>query len=71
MVKQLIVKRRSLLARIRRTLARQGRVLITDRNSGDLAVIDQARQALVKTVPDLEEYGRSMGALRPFERLER
>jgi hypothetical protein len=67
--------RRWLLARagpqFRRSLAGQGRALITDRNSGHLAVIDTRKQTLVRDVVDLETYGRDLGALRPFEKLER
>ena len=60
-------RRRSLLARIRRSLVERDRVLITDRNSGSSGGNRYERQTLAREVPEPGRVrGESFdGTLRP------
>ena len=71
------VSRRALLARINRKLsaeqmqmrqARQGTRL--NQGVGDFYILDLSRNAVHDTYCNLEEWGKKLGAIAPFEVLE-
>jgi hypothetical protein len=66
------VNRRSLIARMQRALAKDGRRLRTDRRGRRTSylLIDSKRQTLIAADIDLEQLGRELGVLQPYERLE-
>jgi hypothetical protein len=65
------VNRRSLVARIQRALAKEGRQLRTDRRGRQtvFVVIDMKKFIVAENTVDLEELGHRLGALRPWEKL--
>jgi hypothetical protein len=65
------VNRRALIARLDRTLVKQGQELRIARRSGmsNFLVIDTGKQAIVDTDIDLESLARKIGAMAPWEKL--
>jgi hypothetical protein len=66
------ISRRALSQRIKRLLAKTGEALMVGRgqNAGSLYVVDGRGNFVVKGDLDIEDLGRELGALRPFERLD-
>lgn len=70
---QVPVTRRALFQRVNRALAKKGERLRTyraGRSLGKLFIVDVNRARIVREHCDLEEIGRELGALEPFERLD-
>jgi hypothetical protein len=67
----ILVKRRALISRLERALAKQDRELHADRSSNQLSfyVVDTKKQTVVQTDVDIESLAREIGALRPWETL--
>ncbi len=65
------VKRRALVARIQRALAKQQQELRTDRRDRQVRylIIDERRADITDLDVDLEELGRKLGVLKPWEKL--
>jgi hypothetical protein len=65
------VKRRALVARISRALAKQKRELRTDRSDRQLRylVIDEPQARIQDLDVSLEALGRELGVLKPWEKL--
>jgi hypothetical protein len=65
------INRRALVARVERTLAKQGRELHVDRRGNQLKLylVDTQKQAVVETDVDLEALAREIGAMKPWEQL--
>lgn len=70
------VSTRALIQRINRKLAAQGEILKVTRGDkamaelGQYFIVDIARNCMVRHDVDLEECGRKVEALAPWERLE-
>jgi hypothetical protein len=73
------VSKRALIQRINRQLAKEGQagqmVKATRGDSarkelGDYYAVDLGRNAVVSKQVDLEDLGRKLGVLQPYERLE-
>jgi hypothetical protein len=69
------VGRRALVARIRRALKAQGEDIRSARSEraridlGEYYVIDVSANTVMRKGVDLEEFGRSLDLLKPFETL--
>lgn len=65
------VKRRALVARIQRALAKQQQSLRTDRRDREVnyLIIDERQASIADLDVDLEELGRKLGVLKPWEKL--
>jgi hypothetical protein len=70
------VTSRALFQRISRTLAKKGERLIANRRVGPVPdignyyTVDVKKNSVARTHVDLEEIGRELGALKPWERLK-
>ena len=70
------VAKRALLARINRHLATKGQKLFAARSEriravvGDFYLIDTDKNLHIDDHIDLEEFGRELGVLQPWEKLE-
>lgn len=71
------VSERALVARIRRKLEKDGRVLKAGRRDsrwyaelGGWYIVDTAKNAVTSKHCDLEKLGRELGALKDFEEIE-
>ena len=66
------VTKRALIQRINRLLAKTGEALMIGRgrHAGSCYVVDVAGNFIVSGDRDIEDLGRELGALRPFERLD-
>lgn len=71
-----IITTGALIKRINRKLAHEGEVLRRARGGrswqqvGDHYIVDVSRNFLVAGHVDPEDYGRELGVLKPFERVE-
>jgi hypothetical protein len=71
-----LVSRRALIQRINRKIAGDWEQLKTNRserwyqNLGDYYVVNVERNFIVETHIDLEDYGRKVGVLKDWEKLE-
>lgn len=71
---KVLVSERALFSRINRVLLKDGETIRRCRtdsrsyhNLGSYYTVDFSRNAVVDSMIDLEEYGREIGVLRPFE----
>ena len=70
------VTQRALIQRINRALAKEGQILKTTRgvkwrqSLGDYYVVDLNRNFIISTHNDVEELGRELKALAPYESME-
>jgi len=71
------VTQRALFQRINRALEKEGQILKTTRGDkwrsslGDYYVVDLNSNIIVSTHNDVEELGREVNALAPYESMER
>jgi hypothetical protein len=67
----ILVKRRALIGRVERALAKQDRELHADRSSNQVSlyVTDTKKQTFVETDVDIEALARKIGVMKPWERL--
>ena len=70
------ISQRAAAQRINRALSKESKQLRAARGErvrqdfGDYYVVDLARNVVVAKDCDLEEIGRKLGAIKPFERIE-
>ena len=70
------VTRRALFQRLSRALAKKSERLIANRRPGPVPdignyyTVDTKKNSVARTDVDLEEIGRELGVLKPYERLE-
>ena len=70
------VTQRALIQRINRALEKEGQILKTTRGNkwrsslGDYYVVDLNRNTMISTHVDLEELGREIKVLAPYESME-
>lgn len=69
---RLVLKRRAVLARISRTLAKEGHALRSTHGDqrGDWIEVDKTK-AITMWVKDLEAYGRKLDVIAEYEQIEK
>jgi hypothetical protein len=58
---------RAVVQRVNRRLAHDGEMLRADRSSGEHYIVDIQRNAVTAQHVDVEELGRELGVIRPWE----